>query len=146
MPDLTQLGVQSNPSPIRVVGGVIYFLLLLLLFFVSIELMGTAFEMFGGGFADQLLSMASNPVAGLFIGFLATSLWDRKLGSNDCGPGSPDVQRVCRLDLLSAEGPAHRARDEVGDLRGPVEGEHGHCMYRFRFPGQVGGLIMPPSG
>jgi len=56
-------------------GGVIYFLFLLLLFFVSIELMGTAFEMFGGrGLADQLLSFASNPVSGLLIGFLATSL------------------------------------------------------------------------
>jgi sodium-dependent phosphate cotransporter len=57
-----------------VIGGVAYFLSLLLLFFVSIELMSTAIERFGGEFADQLLSMASNPLAGLFIGFLATSL------------------------------------------------------------------------
>jgi len=69
------LQTQSKLNPIRVVGGVIYFLLLLLLFFVSIELMGTAFELFGGrGLADQLLSLAENPVSGLFIGFLATSL------------------------------------------------------------------------
>ena len=75
MPDTTPLTTQSKPSPIRVMGGVIYFLFLLLLFFVSIELMGTAFEMFGGrGLADQLLSFASNPVSGLLIGFLATSL------------------------------------------------------------------------
>ena len=73
VPDPTPLGVQRKLTPIRVVGGVIYFFSLLLLFFVSIELMGTAFEMFGGGVADQLLSMGSNPVAGLFIGFLATS-------------------------------------------------------------------------
>ncbi|MEC9298007.1 MAG: Na/Pi symporter, partial [Gemmatimonadota bacterium] len=71
----TPLTIQGKPKPIRVIGGVIYFLFLLLLFFVSIELMGTAFEMFGGrGLADQLLSLASNPVSGLLIGFLATSL------------------------------------------------------------------------
>ena len=75
MPDTTPLTIQGKPSPIRVIGGVIYFLFLLLLFFVSIELMGTTFEMFGGrGLADQLLSFASNPVSGLLIGFLATSL------------------------------------------------------------------------
>ena len=75
MPAPTPLTIQGKPKPIRVIGGVIYFLFLLLLFFVSIELMGTAFEMFGGrGLADQLLSLASNPVSGLLIGFLATSL------------------------------------------------------------------------
>ena len=75
MPDTTPFTIQGKPKPIRVIGGVIYFLFLLLLFFVSIELMGTAFEMFGGrGLADQLLSLASNPVSGLLIGFLATSL------------------------------------------------------------------------
>ena len=75
MPDPTPFTIQGKPKPIRVIGGVIYFLFLLLLFFVSIELMGTAFEMFGGrGLADQLLSLASNPVSGLLIGFLATSL------------------------------------------------------------------------
>jgi sodium-dependent phosphate cotransporter len=75
VPDTTPLTIQGKPKPIRVIGGVIYFLFLLLLFFVSIELMGTAFEMFGGrGLADQLLSLASNPVSGLLIGFLATSL------------------------------------------------------------------------
>ncbi len=75
MPDPTPSKVPGKLSPIRVAGGVIYFLGLLLLFFLSIELMGTAFEMFGGrGLADQLLSFASNPVSGLFIGFLATSL------------------------------------------------------------------------
>ena len=74
VPDPTPLGVQRKLTPIRVVGGVIYFFSLLLLFFVSIELMGTAFGLFGEGVADQLLSMGANPVAGLFIGFLATSL------------------------------------------------------------------------
>jgi sodium-dependent phosphate cotransporter len=56
------------------IGHIVYFLGLLYLFFSSIELMGTAFKMSGAGLADQLLNMASDPVAGLLIGFLATSL------------------------------------------------------------------------
>jgi sodium-dependent phosphate cotransporter len=36
--------------------------------------MSTAFGMGGSGFAEQLLNTASDPVAGLFLGFLATSL------------------------------------------------------------------------
>jgi sodium-dependent phosphate cotransporter len=53
---------------------VVYFLALLYLFFFSIELMSAAFKMGGRGFAEQLLNTASDPVAGLIIGFLATSL------------------------------------------------------------------------
>ena len=50
------------------------FLAMLYLFFSSIELMSAAFKMSGAGLADQLLNTASDPVAGLLIGFLATSL------------------------------------------------------------------------
>ncbi len=46
----------------------------LYLFLVSIKLLGTGFEMFGGGFAERLISSTSNPFVGLFIGILATSL------------------------------------------------------------------------
>ena len=53
---------------------VIYFLILLYLFFFSIELMSTAFKMAGRGFAEQLIFTVSDPVAGLIMGFLATSL------------------------------------------------------------------------
>ena len=52
----------------------LYFLLLLYAFFFSIELMSTAFRMGGRGFAEQLINAATDPVAGLLIGFLATSL------------------------------------------------------------------------
>jgi len=55
-------------------GRALYFLLLLYLFFFSIELMSTAFRMAGRGFAEQLINTASDPLAGLFLGFLATSL------------------------------------------------------------------------
>ena len=74
MPDPTKLHTQGETSPIRVTGLVVYFLALLYLFFFSIELMSAAFRMGGRGFAEQLLNTASDPVAGLFIGFLATSL------------------------------------------------------------------------
>lgn len=51
-----------------------FFLLTLYLFFVSIDLLSTAFKMAGRGFAERLIHTASDPVAGLIIGFLATSL------------------------------------------------------------------------
>ena len=74
MPDPTPSKNQREASPILVIGRVAYFLLLLYLFFFSIELMSAAFKMGGRGFAEQLLNTAAHPVAGLIIGFLATSL------------------------------------------------------------------------
>ena len=74
MPYLTPSETEPEASPILVFGRVVYFLVLLYLFFFSIELMSTAFRMGGRGFAEQLLNTASDPVAGLIIGFLATSL------------------------------------------------------------------------
>lgn len=53
---------------------VLYFLLLLYLFFASIELMSEAFKLVGTGFAETLVATAADPLAGLIIGFLATSL------------------------------------------------------------------------
>jgi sodium-dependent phosphate cotransporter len=52
----------------------LYFLALLYLFFLSIELMSSAFKMAGRGFAEQIINTVSDPVAGLLMGFLATSL------------------------------------------------------------------------
>jgi len=74
VPDPAPFKVQSKASPITVIGRVIHFLGLLYLFFASIKLMSTAFRMGGAGLADQLLNMASDPVSGLLIGFLATAL------------------------------------------------------------------------
>jgi len=64
----------SPVGPLFIILRVVYFLLLLYLFFSSIELMGTAFKMGGRGMAEQLINTAADPVAGLIIGFLATSL------------------------------------------------------------------------
>jgi sodium-dependent phosphate cotransporter len=43
-------------------------------FLVSIGLIGNAFKMFSGGFVGELIQSASNPVIGLFVGILVTSL------------------------------------------------------------------------
>ncbi len=64
----------SRPSWLPALARTLYFLLLLYLFFFSIDLMSQAFRMAGRGFAEQLINTASDPVAGLIIGFLATSL------------------------------------------------------------------------
>lgn len=44
------------------------------LFLVSIGLMGEAFKGFGREFAENLIKVTSNPLIGLFIGILATSI------------------------------------------------------------------------
>jgi len=55
---------------LRVLG----FLLLLYLFFFCIDLMGGAFKLVGKEVAEGLFVVTSNPIAGLIIGILATSL------------------------------------------------------------------------
>lgn len=61
----------SPPStPVRVVA----LLLALYGFLVSIGLIGHAFKLFGGGFVGDLIHDASNPLIGLFVGILVTSL------------------------------------------------------------------------
>lgn len=57
----------------RISEGLIL-LIFLYLFLVSVRLLGDGFKMFGGGFAERLISTTSNPLVGLFIGILATSL------------------------------------------------------------------------
>jgi sodium-dependent phosphate cotransporter len=43
-------------------------------FLVSIGMIGKAFKMFSGGFIGDLIQSASNPLIGLFVGILVTSL------------------------------------------------------------------------
>ena len=43
-------------------------------FLVSIGMLGNAFKLFSGGFVGDLIQSASNPVIGLFVGVLVTSL------------------------------------------------------------------------
>ena len=44
------------------------------LFIFSLELMGSSLKMFGKEFARSLIQTTTNPVVGLFIGILATSI------------------------------------------------------------------------
>ena len=53
---------------------VLNFLLLLYIFFLSISLIASAFKFFGKNLAEQLITTTSNPLVGLLIGILATSL------------------------------------------------------------------------
>ncbi len=47
---------------------------LLYLFLLSVGLLGNSLKLFGKGFAETLLTTTSNPVLGLFIGILVTSV------------------------------------------------------------------------
>ena len=53
----------------------------LYLFFVSIELMSGTFKLFGKDFAESLIETTSNPIVGLFIGILATSIIQSSSGT-----------------------------------------------------------------
>ena len=47
---------------------------ILYVFLLSIDLMGTSFKLFGADFAQTLVTLTRNPLAGLFIGILVTSV------------------------------------------------------------------------
>jgi len=49
-------------------------LIFIYLFLFSLELMGASLKMFGRGLAESLIQTTSNPMVGLFIGILATSI------------------------------------------------------------------------
>jgi len=61
-------------SVFKTVSQVILLLVFLYLFLLSIDLMGGSMKLFGKGFAETLIASTSNPIVGLFIGILATSL------------------------------------------------------------------------
>ena len=52
----------------------IMLLCFLYLFLFSIELMGASLKILGQGLAEALISTTSNPMIGLFVGILSTSL------------------------------------------------------------------------
>jgi sodium-dependent phosphate cotransporter len=54
----------------RLISLIVY----LYLFLVSIGMLSKGFKLLGGGFVDGLLESASNPLVGLFVGILATTL------------------------------------------------------------------------
>lgn len=60
----------KSRSFFKIIGVLVF----VYLFLFSIGLMGSAFKGFGEEFARQLIQITSNPVVGLFIGILATSI------------------------------------------------------------------------
>jgi len=65
--------VKAN-NAIKAFFKVLAVLALLYCFLLSINLMGSAFRLFGEGFAERLFALASNKFIGLFIGILTTAL------------------------------------------------------------------------
>ena len=60
--------------PLRTFARTLSVVAVLYVFLVSVKLLGTGFEMFGGAFSERLIATTSNPLVGLFIGILATSI------------------------------------------------------------------------
>ena len=71
---LPTTGGAPRPSTANVVTQVIALTFILYGFLVSIGMLGKAFKLFSGGFVGDLIQSASNPVIGLFVGILVTSL------------------------------------------------------------------------
>ncbi len=57
-----------------VLSNIIFLLCFLYLFLFSLELMGASLKLFGEGLAETLIATTTNPMVGLFIGILATSI------------------------------------------------------------------------
>ena len=66
-------GIQESGARKRYVQ-VVLLLGYLYLFLLSIDMMGASMKMFGKGFTESLIASTSNPLVGLFIGILATSI------------------------------------------------------------------------
>lgn len=65
---------RAGPSRRDVAYKVMFFLLLVYIFLVSIRLMGCSFKLFGADFAETLIAQTTNPIKGLLVGILATSI------------------------------------------------------------------------
>lgn len=63
-----------NVSTVTVVLKILLLLGCLYAFIVGITAMGSAFKLFGKGFAESMLNTTSSPFVGLFIGILATAI------------------------------------------------------------------------
>ncbi len=58
----------------KIIKRAVLLIIVLYFFLLSIKLMEASFKLFGTGFAESLISFTTNPIVGLFIGILATSL------------------------------------------------------------------------
>ena len=64
----------THPSGLRILVNILILAILLYVFLLSIAMFGAAFKLVGKGFSEQLIATTTNPVIGLLIGLLATSL------------------------------------------------------------------------
>lgn len=64
----------SSPSLQRILLNILILAALLYIFLFAIALFGSAFKLVGKGFSQHLIATTTNPVIGLLIGLLATSL------------------------------------------------------------------------
>ncbi len=68
----------TSPSNLHSRAAILFrlatLLTLLYAFLVSIGVLSKAFKLLGGGFVDGVISSASNPIVGLFVGVLSTTL------------------------------------------------------------------------
>ena len=64
----------SKGNKWQIIFQILQLLFYLYIFLVSINLMGASLKLFGKGFAESLIANTSNPLVGLFIGILATSI------------------------------------------------------------------------
>jgi len=58
----------------ELIKRIILLIIITYIFLLSIKLMGGSFKLFGKDFAEQLISFTANPLVGLFVGILATSI------------------------------------------------------------------------
>jgi len=59
---------------LKTLGKILMMLAVLYLFILSIQMMGSSFKLLGRGFAETMIKTTSNPVVGLLIGILVTSI------------------------------------------------------------------------
>ena len=72
--DMNILTEKKVPPWMEIVLEAVLFVFFLYCFLLSIQLMSKGFHYFGQGFAETLLRTTSNPVVGIFIGILVTSV------------------------------------------------------------------------
>lgn len=70
VPDLPSPDINNKVAYIKV----IQFILFLYFFLLSVGLLGSSLKLFGKGFAEAMIATTSNPIVGLFIGVLVTSV------------------------------------------------------------------------
>ena len=74
MTDPQQTSPAAQHRILSLVLNILILAALLYIFLYSIALFGAAFKLIGKGFSQQLIASTTNPVVGLMIGLLATSL------------------------------------------------------------------------